>query len=357
MRYGKRLALQVIEDDSGAPYISNNALKDVMNKIGRHLRTSQIRLGATDKNEDDVSVYLPAEAECEDKTTIENSIRSLEVQLYEIIENDFGCIFRHICSSESEILLLMTSLQTSAKKLGLLFGDQANSQDASTDGVETSSAFPSQESEPEIPHGTFSEESRFDVVCINLIELQVAIDPGGFGSQLDIVWAKYAAIVTMINGHCRYIEINVAGFRKLLKRHEKQVLAMCRDDFVHYTGFHRLVTPVTVSLLRQARLLGKRLADARQCLHHAIAGDVAVRKAGEILIPVLQGLGTESRAVLLVQGKLCSNDEFALGANHSDASGRDTLTASCLYPKPSALGPMVHGKPFVPLVSGMCFSL
>merc|ERR1740138_727988 len=100
------------------------------------------------------------------------------------------------------------------------------------------------------------------VLCQHILELRMSREPKQVMEQLEGLFAHYLEVVEVANKHSQYLEINVAGFRKLLKRHEKQIPQRFHARAAPFFGFHRLVTHTSRQLLEIVRQLGEMLEEA-----------------------------------------------------------------------------------------------
>merc|ERR1712080_563721 len=81
-------------------------------------------------------------------------------------------------------------------------------------------------------------------------------------AQLEAVSRQCSTTVDAANRHSQYLEINVAGFRKLLKRHEKQIPLDFNARPMPFLGFHQLVTHKSNRLLDVVKQLSASVEDA-----------------------------------------------------------------------------------------------
>ncbi|CAL1166140.1 unnamed protein product [Cladocopium goreaui] len=75
---------------------------------------------------------------------------------------------------------------------------------------------------------------------------------------------NYNGFLEQVDEHTQYLEINVAGFRKLLKRHEKQVPHMFHPSKTPCLGFHKLVTKSSRQIVEITNMLGQIISWAAQ---------------------------------------------------------------------------------------------
>jgi len=292
MRFGKKLALQVMDDQSGAPYLSHKPMKEAINRTVRELRLLQ---AATQGNGDagaNMAALTPAGL-----AELEERVASLDHQLFVLVDEDLERIIKHIRVGEAQLSSRIVQFQDLAKDAGLLVGEAQLSR-----------------LERILP----CKLEDNSALCRNLLALKIHNDPMGTAQQLQDLSARFNDMADMANQHAQYMEINVAGFRKLLKRHEKQIPQRFRARHMPCLGFHRLVTRTTRQLLEIVRQLGTMLNDAWQRLPAVVAGvkagsksktgsDIAVASTKLPQRPEFQeptGLGPECEMVLHIQKQL-----------------------------------------------------
>jgi len=312
MRFGKKLALQVMDDQSGAPYLSHKPMKEAINRTVRELRLLQ---AATQGNGDagaNMAASKPAGL-----AELEERVSFLDHQLFLLVDEDLERILKHIRVGEAHLSRQLVEFQDLAKDAGLLIGEAQLSRLART-----------------LPCSLEDHSA----LCRNLLALKIHHDPMGTAQQLQILSAMFNNLADMANQHGQYMEINVAGFRKLLKRHEKQIPQRFRSRHMPCLGFHRLVTRTSKQLLEVVRQLGAMLTDAWQRLPAVVAGvgagskpkpgnDTAMASTRLPQQPELQepkGLGPECEMVLHIQKQL------------KEPRNKQTMqpATGMLYPKP-----------------------
>jgi len=153
--------------------------------------------------------------------------------------------------------------------------------------------------------------------------------------DLQEITSEYNALVEAVNQHTQYLEINVAGFRKLLKRHEKQIPQRFRSRPMPCLSFHRMVTHTSRHLLDLLKQILEVIVDARQRLQERALPSPAANVTNQWpeLIAV-KGLGPECDMVLNIQRQLKNplNSQLVQAAsNHSGPS------PGILYPRPEVL--------------------
>mmetsp|Transcript_138029 Transcript_138029/g.275171 ORF Transcript_138029/g.275171 Transcript_138029/m.275171 type:complete len:104 (-) Transcript_138029:430-741(-) len=98
MRFGKKLALQVMDDQSGAPYLSHKPMKEAINRTVRELRLLQ---AATQGNGDagaNMAALTPAGL-----AELEERVASLDHQLFVLVDEDLERIIKHIRVGEAQL--------------------------------------------------------------------------------------------------------------------------------------------------------------------------------------------------------------------------------------------------------------
>mmetsp|Transcript_63420 Transcript_63420/g.136421 ORF Transcript_63420/g.136421 Transcript_63420/m.136421 type:complete len:331 (-) Transcript_63420:99-1091(-) len=330
MRFGKKLALQVTADQTGAPYLSHKLMKEAINKTVRELRMYQSAKQSLDSWQSDRSEVVTAE----DIRQLEDRIMVFDMQLFQIVDEDLMRILGHVRNSEARLGQTIADFQADAICLGILL------EEAQMDRLKHVL--------PCIP------ESR-TVLCQQLLDLRLRSDPAGMAEQLDKLTKQYCDVVDQVDEHMQYLEINVAGFRKLLKRHEKQIpqkFHACQPPFLE---FHRLVTRTSRQLSEVAQMLGAVLRDTRERLA-AVAGAssgnampaspaeaVAGSATAEVLRAALlcsqlppvkepKGLGPECDMVIKIQQQL--RDPSRGQVLNADLGEVTTAPTGFLYPKP-----------------------
>eukprot|EP00439_Symbiodinium_sp_Y106_P032683 s717_g3.t3 len=285
-----------------------------INKTVRDLRLYQGRLQCYENLKAGIP---PAEGETtpsmEELLTLEEQIKDLDKELFGIVEEDLQKIFFHVRQSEAIIEPALSGLQEQALQSGLL--------------LEESQLQRLQEILP------FTLENPAEV-CQKLIDMRLVQDIGAMSAAiLDLAYG-YNQFLDSMDEHTQYLEINVAGFRKLLKRHEKQVPHKFHATRTPCLGFHRLVTHTSRQLVDIATMLGLTIGDAIERMDAALASmHTAAAKAvqrnreqfPELRAP--KGLGPESQMVLQIQAQLKEPSVQAMIPNSGPVD--------FLYPKPS----------------------
>lgn len=145
---------------------------------------------------------------------------------------------------------------------------------------------------------TVLPESR-TILCQKLLELRMRCEPAEVKAQLVDIGTQYNAIVDAANKHTQYLEINVAGFRKLLKRHEKQIPQRFHTRPTPFLGFHHLIKHTSRQLVEIVRQFGCTLEDACGRL-----AQVTREPGFQLELHELKGFGAECQMVLEIQKQL-----------------------------------------------------
>lgn len=322
MRFGRKLALQVTADQSGAPYLSHKAMKEAINKTVRELRVYQSMVQSAESFHAGRAV-APGEVipTRENVSEIERRIKEHDQELFTIVEEDLRNIFEHVRAGEVQLEAFLGDLQVEAIEIGLL--------------MEESNLADLQRTLPVAP-------ATREVLCQKLLELRLQSDPIGMARSIGELTARYNTFVDLMDQHMQYMEINVAGFRKLLKRHEKQIPTCFHACPTPFLEFHRLVTRASRQICELARMFEAVLGDARVRLasavaqvhssHRSLGAEADISWICDTL-PVMReakGLGAECEMVLQIQQKLKDPCTHLL----LPAEG---ASAGSLYPKPGAV--------------------
>ncbi|CAJ1331214.1 unnamed protein product, partial [Effrenium voratum] len=116
MRFGRKLALQVTSDQTGAPYLSHKAMKEAINKTVRDLRLYQARWQSLETRQ----AAPPEEAWCEELGKLEQQIKDLDRELFAIVDEDLEKIHSHIRQMEASLEPSLCQLQDMSLRCGLL---------------------------------------------------------------------------------------------------------------------------------------------------------------------------------------------------------------------------------------------
>uniref|UniRef100_A0A6U6NI11 SPX domain-containing protein n=1 Tax=Zooxanthella nutricula TaxID=1333877 RepID=A0A6U6NI11_9DINO len=327
MRFGKKLALQVMDDQSGAPYLSHKPMKEAINRTVRELRIYQARVQGVEQGHHDGGAadngMAPAPASPAELGELEERIAALDRQLFALVDEDLSRIHQHVRRGEARLQAKLAAMQCHLMDATLLVGE---AQLERLEGV--------------LPAGA---EDR-SALCRRLIELRMQSDPPSSARELDGMVAEYNALVDVASQHAQYLEINVAGFRKLLKRHEKQIPQKFRSRPMPCLGFHRLVTHTSRQLLELTKQLAAVLADARQRFEEVVSPEEVehlLRAFGGqwLELAEFKGLGPECEMVLNIQRKLKDPMSSQLMQVTASFSGPGPGCPGFLYPKPGAARP------------------
>jgi len=323
MRFGKKLALQVMDDQTGAPYLSHKPMKEAINRTVRELRLYQARVQGTEQAWQDggggmsavnpsAGLAPPSPAELAE---LEERIACYDRQLFRLVDEDLARINEHVRYGEAQLQGRIAALQTRLMEAGLLIEEAQL-----------------QRLESVLPHVS---EDRTEL-CRQLLALRIRSDPVAAAKDLQSLASDYNAVVETARHHAQYLEINVAGFRKLLKRHEKQIPQKFRSRPMPCLGFHRLVTHTSRQLLALTQQLMGLLVDARQRFDDIVHADEAAqvkRTAGQWSeLQEFRGLGPECEMVLNIQRQL--KDPINSQMVQVAANFQGGLSPGLLYPKP-----------------------
>jgi len=301
MRFGKKLALQVIDDQSGAPYLSHKLMKEAINKTVRELRMYQSRLQGSEIAwrdgvvHDSEAIALPGELK-----QLEARISDLDRQLFLVVDEDLLRILEHVRASEAYLAQCMGLLQNEAVQTGMLVKDAQI-----------------QKLEKILPVKTESPQA----LCQQMLELRIRTAPMEVKASLEALSLQYNDTVDATNRHSQYLEINVAGFRKLLKRHEKQIPVDFCSRPMPFLGFHQIVTRQSIQLMDDVKLFGAILEDAwsRLVASNAQSGLQCAKPE----LTEVKSVGAECQMILQIQKELKN-------ARHNPGLGGPAI----LYPNP-----------------------
>lgn len=300
MRFGKKLALRQGDDATGAPYISHRPMKEALNKMVRELR-----FGASKSA--DIPNSCPEPCDPGDEGARER-VLALDQELFALIEHDMGEILRHIRQQESDLGDQLSALQDSALKCGLLCEEDTLEQFGSA-----------------LPFASWD----LTETCQHILCLQIASDPAAFAQRFETVVREYNSFAEEVNQHAQYLEINVAGFRKLLKRHDKQIPRSFHARPAPFLGFHRLVTRTSRHLIDLANEFRDILVDARKRMQ--------VQGRNPSALEEVKGLGAECLMVLKIKKQIKDSGHMASFTSEAHDAG-----PGLLYPKPNPQGVTSH---------------
>eukprot|EP00930_Biecheleria_cincta_P096615 TRINITY_DN88433_c0_g1_i1.p1 TRINITY_DN88433_c0_g1~~TRINITY_DN88433_c0_g1_i1.p1 ORF type:complete len:435 (+),score=86.34 TRINITY_DN88433_c0_g1_i1:90-1394(+) len=317
MRFGRKLALQVTSDQTGAPYLSHKGMKEAINKTVRDLRLYQTREQCLENWR--AGIALPegeALPTADEMRNLEEQIKELDRELFLIVEQDLRNIFVHVRSTEARLESSFSELQETALEVGLLTDEESLKRIRQTLPFELASPME---------------------LCQRLLEFRMLQNLGGLLQSIRRLTESYHSFLDTLDEHTQYLEINVAGFRKLLKRHEKQVPQKFHASRSPCLDFHKLVTRTSrqmVSLAGQfSQILGDAVQRSRVAARSGKLADDSVEASLRLLsnLPELRtpkGLGPECQMVLQIQEKL---KEPAMQAVLPSSNGQ----VDFLYPKPN----------------------
>lgn len=320
MRFGRKLALQVTSDQSGAPYLSHKGMKEAINKTVRDLRLYQTREQCLENWQ--AGKPLPdgeALPTADDMRNLEEHIKESDKELFVIVEQDVRNIFVHVRNMEAQLESAFADLQETALRFGLLSDEESLEQIRNI-----------------LP---FELESPTEL-CQGLLDFRILQNAGGMLQSIRRLSDSYHSFLDDLDEHTQYLEINVAGFRKLLKRHEKQVPLKFHASRTPCLDFHKLVTRTS----RQMISLGSQFS---QILGHAAQRSRVAAESGKVApdsvdaslrllsglseIRAPKGLGPECQMVLQIQKQL---KEPAVQSVRTSNGQTDFL-----YPKPHVQNP------------------
>lgn len=306
MRFGKKLALQVTEDQSVAPYLSHKLLKEAINKIVREFKEHQAKAqnSAVAWSAGHMLAEANAGATPDELRQLEATVFALEQQLFDLVDDDLARILDHIRLSEAYLAQQIGILQNASMQAGLL--------------CEESQLLRLEKSLPVKP------QSR-TVLWEQVLELRIRSDPVESAKRFDQLAMQYNDLVDVANRHTQHLEINVAGFRKLLKRHEKQIPRNFHAHPTPYFGFHRLVTARTQQLLEILRQFEAALEDAQQRLRNTAAS--FGQHFTQTPLNQFKRFGAECQMVLEIQKQLKGTCTPYLAT---------ALAEGMVYPKPQS---------------------
>mmetsp|Transcript_111829 Transcript_111829/g.312638 ORF Transcript_111829/g.312638 Transcript_111829/m.312638 type:complete len:392 (+) Transcript_111829:96-1271(+) len=318
MRFGKKLALQVMVDQTGAPYLSHKPMKEAINRTVRELRLYQARAQGTERAWQEGAPHPNVDAEGQDLSELEERILALDRDFFALVDGDLARIRAHVREGEVRLLSQLGDLQSDLIQTGLLVDE--------TQLGRLESVLPSLMGDK-------------PALCRKIIELRMRSDPVAALEDQQKLATAYNAFVQAASQHAQYLEINVAGFRKLLKRHEKQIPQQFRSRPQPCLTFHKLVTRTSRQILDLTLQTRSILLDARRRFQQAVPADdaaYAIRLAGGCWTDLAEfsGLGPECEMVLQVQRQLKDPVNSEFGKTMTEAAA--AAICGALYTKPSA---------------------
>lgn len=114
--------------------------------------------------------------------------------------------------------------------------------------------------------------------------------------QHQEIVSHFNSLVGALKEHTQYIEINVAGFRKLLKHHDKQVPRQYHARSAPFLDFHSLVTDSSCEFMQFVRKFGAALLDTQVIIAHQLGEQPCIEDQC--------GWGPESEEVLKIRKQL-----------------------------------------------------
>jgi hypothetical protein len=324
MRFGRKLALQVTQDQSNAPYLSYKAMKEAINRTVRELRLYQSKKQALENwqagHVSENEVLSGSDGLC----TIAAQMKEYDKTLHDIVQEDIKRIYAKIREYEDHLKAELFNIQALALNIGLM--------------MEAAQVSAFEKMLPVRP------ESR-EAFCQKLIELRMSEDPSSMAASMLEISTMYSNFLVELNAYTQYLEVNVAGFRKLLKRHDVQIPLEFRYFKLPDLGFHALVTTSSFELIELGTLFGAVIVDGVQRLARVLdrlsvcngtssTTVESMRRAQLILksIPNLeapQGFGPECKLVLEIQQMLMDPISQELMCNAGNAG--------FLYPRPGVI--------------------
>mmetsp|Transcript_23383 Transcript_23383/g.59745 ORF Transcript_23383/g.59745 Transcript_23383/m.59745 type:complete len:399 (-) Transcript_23383:7-1203(-) len=322
MRFGKKLALQVMEDNSGAPYLSHKPMKEAINRTVRELRLYQARVQSTQYGGGPDALAAgggnfsggDAANNAASPSELVERIRELDRQLFVVVDDDLARILAYVRQGELRLSAHLAQLQDSAMEAGILV------QEVQLERLE------------KVLPNTAQDRAA---LALHLLNLRMRSDPGKMTTDIDRLAVQCNVLIDVANHHAQYLEINVAGFRKLLKRHEKQIPLEFRSRTIPSLGFHRLVTHTSRQLLDLVKQISAVIVDAGQRLEEVASPDVILRALqGNQWTQLVEqrGLGPECEMVLNIQKQLKHPVKSQLLTR--DQNGPNGGSTMHLYPKP-----------------------
>eukprot|EP00451_Oxyrrhis_marina_P040637 CAMPEP_0204391324 /NCGR_PEP_ID=MMETSP0469-20131031/61191_1 /ASSEMBLY_ACC=CAM_ASM_000384 /TAXON_ID=2969 /ORGANISM="Oxyrrhis marina" /LENGTH=319 /DNA_ID=CAMNT_0051385279 /DNA_START=30 /DNA_END=989 /DNA_ORIENTATION=+ len=253
MRFGKRLFLRTEADCSGAPYLSNRELKEALNqtvweirKLDQTVRQALPRLPPDTV----ITQFTPLLQQVPapmagDIVAIYHSVKLPNERFFVILESDLAKIGEHAHKMDVSLARKMGRLQELCVEAGVLYN--AN--------------------QLRRLESTLSYGIRDNAAAARRL-LRLKIDQGGSQTMaaMHAAMAYYNDYVQLLEDHLGYLEINVAGFRKLLKRHDRQVPKEFHQRPCPFVGYHNLVSKITRQLCSTVHPIGAALQEAQTAL-------------------------------------------------------------------------------------------
>mmetsp|Transcript_23687 Transcript_23687/g.68077 ORF Transcript_23687/g.68077 Transcript_23687/m.68077 type:complete len:316 (+) Transcript_23687:115-1062(+) len=297
MRFGKKLALHMMSDDSGAPYLSHKPMKEAINCTVRELRKYQAKTQSMEKHgavDEDEQALAELEAR----------ITAFDREFLDLVDEDIARILSHIRQGEAQLQSQLEKLQRRLVDAGLLLDEAQFSR-----------------LEQVLPNRV-EDKAR---LCRQLLALRMQSDPVAALREQQASAVECNAFLSVAAQHAQYMEVNVAGFRKLLKRHEKQIPQVFRARLQPCLRFHRLVTRTSRALLETASRIRTLVLDARRRFEEELSPDQIAHAKGFVGdfgpdISEFRGLGPECEMVLEIRRQLRDMDSNELPTTASPFS-------------------------------------
>ncbi|KAF4674074.1 hypothetical protein FOL47_009753 [Perkinsus chesapeaki] len=202
MRFGRKLALALQNDTEDAPFISHKHLKEILSRQVREIR-------ALDDMNDDISNTTKTQQQI---ASSKETIRIMDGHFYATLDADLDAMLTYIGTKQETLAHGVAALVLRAQQAGIL--DQDN----------------------QLPNANLV--STLTQVCVVMSQLGRSLN--GYliqcaaYSQLTMIFSaslslgmdlahELETVTQEANKLLAYIDINVAGMRKLLKQHDKQV--------------------------------------------------------------------------------------------------------------------------------------
>lgn len=235
MRYGKKLFLLMDGDTSGAPYISNKALKEILNQAVRELRQleqANLKFMQIDRNSiaDFGQVYnTMVDANEVSMQRMQNSVRDHNLRFFQVIDEDLEKIRPHAKMREHDFRHELKQLRQHAQKIRITM---------------SKNEFTTLEKQL---GGAISDRHLW---VMGTMQVMYKEDRVGFLRHFNELITRYNSFIDAVNLHFQYIEVNVAGYRKLLKRHDRQIPKQFHNRQGPFIGYHALA-PASMMRLRE----------------------------------------------------------------------------------------------------------
>lgn len=236
MRFGKKLALSRSNNKDKPHYISHKLLKTTIERMVHQLKKSK-DIGATDRILFD---HIEQDV-CKIHDYVSQKLGSLSEKFAELeqLGADAGFLF-----TEEKMLKM-------GKILGLI-GNSSENNIADSDSGNDSNIEPKT--------SPFSEEQE-NQICLQIAELMaVSTEKNPIVEKCALEFTEF---VNDINTLTSYVEINVAGFRKLLKQRLKQFGSLEYSADVHRSSilYHNLVKKSHSELISATGVYREALVD------------------------------------------------------------------------------------------------